>query len=115
MKDAPSISTSNSARAVGHRLKIIAAIVDPQVIIKILTHPGLARPHPATGTGAALPAVPSGLTLKPQDRVQQLSRRARSSWARASAPMRLEIGELGSRIGRASPENRTSLAENSRD
>ena len=80
----------------GGRLKIIAAIVDPQVIIKILTHLGLPARAPPQRTGAALPAVPSGLTLNPQDRLQHLSRRARSSCARASAPMRLDTSAFGS-------------------
>jgi len=42
----------------GERLKIIAAIVDPQVIVQILTRPA----RSATLTGAPLAAAPSGLT-----------------------------------------------------
>jgi len=41
------------------RFKIIAAIVDPRVVVQILTHVGL----PATPSGAAVAAVPSSLTL----------------------------------------------------
>jgi hypothetical protein len=39
----------------GGRLKIIAAIVDPQVIVKILTHLGLPARAPARAPARPLP------------------------------------------------------------
>ncbi len=53
--------------------------------------PGLAHPR----TAPVLAAVPSGPTHLPRP-AQPLSRWARSSCARASTQMHLEIGELGS-------------------
>ncbi len=84
------IDTEHCPRCGAH-LQINAAIEDPQLIVKILTQLGL----PAR-TGPALASAPNGLTHQPGP-VQPLSRRAcRSSCARASAQMRLEIGEPGS-------------------
>ena len=49
----------------GGDLKIIAAIEEPAVIVRILTHLGLpARALPRTGAAAG--AVPGGLIRKPQ-------------------------------------------------
>ena len=61
----------------------------------------------AARTGTALPAVPSGLTHQPRP-AQPLSRRARSSRARASAQMRPEIGGLAHESTEQTPENRRS-------
>ena len=74
----------------GGRLKIIAAIEDPPVILRILAHLGLTYSSPATHTGAASrvaglrPPVPDGLSRQPQP-VAQPSRRWRSAWVRANA------------------------------
>jgi len=54
------IGIERCPRCGGH-LKIIAAIVDPQVIVQILAHLGLPA-RSATLTGAPLAPVPSGLT-----------------------------------------------------
>lgn len=47
----------------GGALKIIAAIEDPPVIVKILT--GLAHPSPVALSGAAAGSIPSGLIPRP--------------------------------------------------
>lgn len=52
---------------------------------------------PPRAPGAALPVVPSGLTLKPETGFNTSA----GGRARASVQIRLDIGELGSRIGRA--------------
>ena len=68
----------------GGALKIIAAIEDPAVIAKILTHLELTRPRPAPLTGAATRSVPSGLIPRPDSTGSLPSRRSRSACARAS-------------------------------
>ena len=45
----------------GGRLKIIAAIEDPPVIVKILSSSGPADPRPAARAGAAIRFIPNGL------------------------------------------------------
>ena len=99
----------------GGRLKIIAAIVCPQVIVKILTHLGLparvlrrapARPFRCSCSKQANPYTQA----RP---AQPLSRHARSSRARAT--MRLDIGDLGSRIGRVNLGKPQLFTKNSHD
>ena len=48
----------------GAALKIIAAIEDPPVIVKILTHLGPTHPRPAACPGAAIRSVPNNLRAK---------------------------------------------------
>ncbi len=49
-----------------HRRKVIAAIEDPPVIVKILSRLGLIDPRPVTCTGAASRSIPNDLrTRKP--------------------------------------------------
>jgi hypothetical protein len=60
----------------GGRLKIIAAIVDPPVIVQILTHLGLLARAPPRSPAVATRSVPSGVIY---ERLQHLSRGARSS------------------------------------
>ena len=45
----------------GGSLKIIAAIEDPPVIVKILSHLGLPTPRPATLAGATIRFIPNDL------------------------------------------------------
>jgi hypothetical protein len=51
-------------------LRIIAAIEDPPVIVRILTHLGLPSRTPASLPRAASRSIPSGLILKPRPVLQ---------------------------------------------
>lgn len=78
----------------GGALKILAAIEDPAVITKILTHLRLpARAPPRS------PARPVVLFQKPPDPqptpVQQLRRRSRSSCARTNGPSAAKSAPAG--------------------
>ncbi len=75
----------------GSRLKIIAAIEDPHLIVKILTHLGLPARAPPRAPARPLPLFQAACPIN-QD---QLNHSAGGP-DRASAQLRLEIGELGS-------------------
>jgi hypothetical protein len=74
----------------GDALRIIAALEEPAVIVKILTHLGL----PATLTGAAAGVVPGDLTLT-RGTVLQPGRRSGSAGIRASARTASKWSRLG--------------------
>ena len=65
----------------GGDFKIIAAIEEPAVIVRILTHLGLPLARAAALPGAACVSVPDGLILKP---IAVAQRRRRSGSASRS-------------------------------
>ena len=68
----------------GGSLKIIAAIIDPSVIVRVLAHLGLPSLSATAHTGAPSRSHPSGLSLDPIHPVRHLRRGSRSAGTRAS-------------------------------
>jgi Putative transposase len=81
----------------GGDLKIIAAIEEPAVITRILTHLGLPA-RAAALPGAAAGAVPGGLILKSRTVLQQ-HRRSRAARARAKRSNCVAVRCLGTMKG----------------
>jgi hypothetical protein len=68
----------------GGALKIIAAVEEPAVIARILTHLGLPTRSPAALTGAAAGSVPSGLIPDSTGFTPRADKPARPALARAA-------------------------------